>query len=427
MRRAAGWAAPAAVAALFWFHLLYMLRRAVDIPYWDDWDELLPGRLDRWPTWTWLLERHNGSRVIPTKLAFWAGYRFDGFDIVTQEALVFFSFGATLALAYALCRRISPKLPGWAVCAFLPFSLCPTAHQGLAWAYDSPHRFAMLAFAASAWLLLGEKCSKARAALGAVCGILSLNANSSGFIAAPFVALSAAALARREGRGPDARARASAAFAIAAGWGAWLVDYAPDPSEPPFVAPWHWGFWNFFSNLAGWGFGMDQVSITLGLVCLAVSVLPLRAALKGGLTPAKATLGAVMLGVLAVLAGCAAGRTAFGVGYSKASRYAALASLLIPFTVAAWSETLAASPRRSLALGALWIWLAGAHADNWDFNVYDRIREERLAGAECVRKYYLEGGPGECPRIYHHPLAARLEYARDHDFAFYRELAAGRH
>ncbi|MBI4345539.1 MAG: hypothetical protein HY553_01705 [Elusimicrobia bacterium] len=420
-RRLLGWAGPGALALLFLAHLATMLRHAVDIPYWDDWDEIGPGKLGPALTWGWLLERHNTSLVVPTKLMFWAGYRLDGFDIIHQQGAVFLVFGATLAFAAAVIRRAAPGLPLWAACAFLAFSLCPTAHQGLAWAYDSPHRFAMLFFLAAVWLLLDDRCAPARAAAGAACGLASILSNSSGVLAAPVLAAAAGRLAWTERGRPSALPRAAAAAVLLAACAAWLAGYRPNPDEPGAVGPSSWAYWAFLANLISWGFGMDQNSFALGAACASLAAWPIFRLVRLGRRPGYG-LAAALGGLVAVLAGCALGRAAFGVEYAKASRYATLASLLVPFMAAAWWIALEGRQSRPRVLAGLWALLFAAHADNWDFSVYRRIREERLAGLECVRTYYESGGEAYCPMVYHHPLAARLDWAKTTQISFYRRL-----
>src|SRR5262249_51043325 len=52
--------------ALFAVHLFVVLGYSINLPFWDDWDALRPGHLDRALSWKWLIAFHNAHRNVFT-------------------------------------------------------------------------------------------------------------------------------------------------------------------------------------------------------------------------------------------------------------------------------------------------------------------------------------------------------------------------
>ncbi|MBI4423710.1 MAG: hypothetical protein HY554_08285 [Elusimicrobia bacterium] len=408
----------------------------MDVPYWDDWDHLSPGALTRELPWRWIATPHVESPHVPTKLQFWLAYRTDGLDFSRQQLVAFSLYALALLAAASLLRRCA-ALPPWCLWGCLALALSPKGHEALEWAHDSHHHYALLGLLLGAELLFRERASWPRALAGTAFAFVAMLAHASGFAAIGTLWAGYCAFqALRARRGWAAGERAAALFPAAAlglGLAAWLYGYVPSPDQPAGTPPTDGRFWRFLLNLVSWGFGMDQVSVTLGLLCLLLALAPVLSELRrrgraglAELPSGHAAVYTVLAALVVVLALAAYGRAAFGIGYAKASRYAVIAVLVVPFAAAAWQLRLAGSRRRESVLAALLAFAALGHADNWDFSLYDLAGEERRLGVQCVRAYYAGAGDGYCPMIYPKPIPERLDHARELDVSFYRRLRDGR-
>lgn len=410
--------AGAAFAALALAHAGFLFANAVDVPYWDEWDLFAPGGLSRAFDPGWLLARHTESRVIPLKLQYWLGLRLDGLDFRTQWAGYGAAYAAVLALVFALMRSAAPDLPAWVALSFLAFGLSPRVHEAVT--YFPPSSHAMIGSLGSALLLLGGQGTWRRPLAGVFLACFGIFAHTDGvtpaLVLAAFMALRAADDRRR---GSPHGTSAAAAAAIALGAALALAGLGASGRQTPAAEPTSGLFWRFFLNLVSWGFGMDQVSVTLGALCAAVAAIPCaRLALQGEHRRSeRLALACALAGTLAMLAAMAYGRGGVGPSYAKASRYAARAFVLLPLAAAAWWAVLGPGAARGRAVAALWILGALGHAGNWDFGFYRTIALERRLGLECARAYYRGGSP-DCPMGYPGPIGDRLDRARELGVSF---------
>ena len=137
----------------------------------------------------------------------------------------------------------------------------------------------------------------------------------------------------------------------------WLLDYRKPPGHPALVFPYHWKFWSYFLNIVALGFGVDEISNTLGAFCLLIVLVPAVGVLlinKRNLRVGEWRTLALMLGVLGVLASIAAGRAGFGVEQAKDSRYFEVGMVLIPLSLVSWTFLL---QEKKLLMGRVNCWL----------------------------------------------------------------------
>lgn len=407
----------AGLALVFAVHAWAVLSRAVDVPYWDEWEALAPGALQWEAPWSWIFSPQVESRTATTNLLVWLGYRIEGWNLIHQLAFNLGLYGLLVAGAAALCGPKGAGLPWRHAAPFLLFLLSPKCAESLFWGQSSNQHFPLLFFIMACLCLFRENPGPLWTAAGVAAAWISINSHASGFVAcAALLAIPGLRILGRRGSGMGA-------LGVAAGLGLWLIYYAPSPDHPQETGPGDPRFWRFFVNLVSWGFGMDQVSATLGLFCLALVLAPLVLKNKTW-SSSDWAVAATAAGVLAALAAISFGRAGFGVSYSKMSRYAETAGLLAPLAAAGWGLRLRDSPSRPWALAALWIFTFLGHAGNWSFSAYDRYRKERLLGVACLEEHYLRGGPPNCPMIYPFPLGDKLKRAHELDVSFYRRIRA---
>lgn len=421
----------AGLCLLWAWHLRALWLNAVDAPYWDDWEALAPEALPAGFSWSWIYARHNESRMIPTKLQIWLLYGLTGWNLALQQVLNFILYGLSLAALGTFSRRILPELGLAPLCGFLVFALSPLFFETHTIGIQSCFHFSVLFFLGALQALFREPLGTPALVLGLVLSWLGMNSHASGFVScavllAGFCAYKTSRFASLLGpaRRRESAQAAAAAAALAASAALWLWDYQRNPGHPAGTPPWSPLFWRFFANIVSFGFGMDQLSMTLGLLCLACVLSPLWAAARES-RPRPLPLWAVgtaTASALAVLAGISYARGGMGLDWAKSSRYGEVAVLLPPLGAMAWHLRLKGRPR-TRALACLWGLGVLGFSGNWDFSIYGRIAAQRRRGLECVRKYAAGRGAILCPDLYPFPLADKLEQAKRLGVSFCRGSA----
>lgn len=437
------WAA-AGLLILWAWHGRALWLNAVDAPYWDDWEALSPEALPAGFSWGWVYARHNESRMLSTKLQIWLLYGLTGWNLALQQAANFVLYGLGLAALASFARRVLPDLGLLPLCGFLAFALSPLYFETHTIGIQSCFHFSILFFLGALQALFREPLGTGALASGLALSWLGMNSHVSGFVScgvllAGFCAYKAsritAALSQGEGGGfvggspkslRDAAQFAAAAAALVLGAALWLSDYQKNPGHPPGTSPASPLFWRFFANIVSFGFGMDQLSMTLGLLCLAVVLAPLWGTARESRPWPLAlwAVGTAVAAVLSVLAGISFARGGMGLEWAKSSRYGELAVILLPLSAMAWHLRFRNQPRtRARALACLWGLGFLGFSGNWDFSIYDLIADQRRRGLECLKRHYQGQGPALCPDLYPFPLAEKLEQAKKLDVSFYRGVS----
>ncbi len=100
------------ILALFVMWNFYnVFINAVDVPYWDEWETLLPGHLDSKLNWNWIFSFHNEHKIVWTKLYTWIFYHIDGWNLRHQIITNFFLFLTSLGLLYKVIPDKNSLLP----------------------------------------------------------------------------------------------------------------------------------------------------------------------------------------------------------------------------------------------------------------------------------------------------------------------------
>jgi hypothetical protein len=124
--------------------LAILLRRnAVNVPYWDEWDDDLAGIFLRWHTgslslgdfWT----QHNESRLVLPRAIFLLLGGFSHWNLLREVALTFFLACAAAVMLFRLGRKTLADHPATAWLAFFISSLLifsPTQYQSWLWGME---------------------------------------------------------------------------------------------------------------------------------------------------------------------------------------------------------------------------------------------------------------------------------------------------
>ncbi|MBI4375463.1 MAG: hypothetical protein HY549_03340 [Elusimicrobia bacterium] len=421
----------AVFAALALFHLYWVAHTAVDLPYWDDWEMLeawaLPGGL----SWKWLFSIHSESVLVPTRLETWILYRLTAWNIAAHQILNFLVFLLGPLLAAAAARASSAGLPGPLAPAFLIFWLSPLAFENHSWATNGCIHFQISFLLAAAYFWFRHESSWPLFAAGLGMTWLSLNSFSSGIPASLALVLGFCAFkmksameSKSAGRARTLRLQAAlAAMFVGCALLWWKSGYRKIEGSPSLTWPDTAEFWRFFLNLIAQGFGMDQLSAALGMLCLILALAPLKKLLSNRQAMPQAWAAATLIGAaLAIMAAIALGRASQGLGEAKTSRYAEFGMLLPFLTAWAWQLRLAKDGRRVIVIACLWAFCFLGFLNNWRFDVYRTVEAKRLEGRRCIEKN-LGSAPLICRGVYPFDLSAKLDRARALELSFTRPWA----
>jgi hypothetical protein len=422
---------------VFFAHLAIIWHFAVNIPYWDEWEMLLPeafpsGQLSL----DWLFLRHNEHRIVTTKLVHWVFFRLSGWNNVGLVIFNFLVFGLLLFTLARMVRRMVPDLPLVALLAFLLFLETPLNYENLVWGFQFQFHFSLLMLCLGILMLFDEQQRSGRLTSGALLLVVGAYSFSSGItagIAAMGVFVGFKAL--RVFRAQEASTKRRELFQLGlagliafAGICAAALGQKRLELHPEFTLPHQSRFWTYLVNLVGLGFGFEQRSVLVGTICLLAVAVPLawllfRSRLR--LSSTQWMLVAMLAAVGGALATITIGRAGFGLIGAKSSRYTEIAFLLVPLTVAVWWIVLEPwKNARRRALVVLWAGCLIGSANDFSLHYYRKFRQERLEGVACARQYYSNTGDGNCGRLYPGPLADRLERARQLKLSFAEDILA---
>lgn len=385
-----------AVAALYAYQLSLILRYAVDVPCYEEWDYFQASGLPSGLTLEWLFSFRNGHRIVPTHLMAWLNLKLFGLDFALQKLLNHVFFGGLLVAIVAFKRRITgaggafPLFP-----AFLIFLVSSIASENHLWSYQSQIHlvllFSLLALLASYQddMTLGTELI-----FSGLC-VLSMFTMSAGiglslvFVSGKIIYAVAGIVHGRMPRRRTSGLLVMDGTIIGVALVLWFRGFSG--GEAPISASSLFGtaFWDFFLNVVGLGFGARVEDPLPGAVWLAAALLPVLLLVARRETRWRSSTWLVMtltIGILAVLAMIALGRTAnpaLCVG-PKTSRYAEFGFLLIPAMSLAWWLAVKSRIRRVTVLSLVWGGLFIGYRGDWSPVAYQAIWRDDVLTLECV-------------------------------------------
>lgn len=383
--------------ALFLRHYLVVVACAVNIPYWDDWDAVLPGRLSEGLNLPWVFSFHNAHRNVWTHLSIWVMYRLTDWNLTAHIAINFLMYVATAVGAlWALQKRFCVALGALAL--FPASSVGDEVHLH---AFNNCWTFFILFFFVA--VALAQRTDR-WAWLAPAAALASVYSTGSGwFCGAAYTAYAVTLAVLR----PAQRAAYALHAAICAvGLGVWFIGMPP--ATDPTTAPWTLAYWSHFLNIIGLGLGYRELNVVPGAVLLtaAAGLVAARCwALRG--SPAEErvswlSLVALMAGLLGGVAAISYGRGWAGPGGAKSGRYAITVLFVIPVIwifarhelrrLGRWKLAEPAAVAFLLALLLVPLW----RQSQFDYYpTYTALQARRLEGMECMRL----GRGAFCPSI----------------------------
>jgi hypothetical protein len=415
-------------AILFGAQLRFILKYAVDIPYWDEWETLLPNALEPMPSGTWFFELHNEHRIVFTKILTWLLYLINGWDLRTNIILNWFIFGGLVYFLYALCKNTIKAESSYLRWSFiLLFSTLPI--ENFIWGFQSQFHFFILFFLFAVFFLFRPQLTYKDVLLGALSCVCATFSFSSGLICTlvVLIAFNIWQLGPSHYKKRPWKTLLILNTIVIIGIALWAQSYIRPAGHPSLTLPITASFYNYFFNLISLGFGRTHILWIIGFFCTLWVLFPL---VKLFLDPKTRwnsqtwTLITSVGGILATLGVIAMGRAGFGVSQSKSSRYAEIGVILIPLSLASWELLFAKQrlPYRKPILSLFLFILILSFSTKWRPSGYRDAHLPRMAGIECIREYYKTGKEAMCPTLYPAPINSRLDRAKELGISFYKKL-----
>ena len=443
--------APSFVVFLFLYHLHIIHKYAVNILFWDDWT-MFRGSHPATVSIPWLFDSSfmqataTEHITATTKLFVWMQFQLNGWNNPVNLVLNFIIYGLFVCWIVWFARQAVPTLSAYMKWAFVIFLLSPINYRNHFFATQSCYHFYLIFFFLGAYALFRKEQRWIHVLAGCAFSILSLFSLAAGFgsssvLLIGFCAFKTARVYSRDTTAHRVREVLQLAIAVLLIGGAlslWFAHYET-LSQGIVIFPNDSRFWSFFLNLVSFGFGIDRMSSTFGVVCLLIVVVPICAAVWKRKLATTHWAGFVMVaGILVNAAEIAVGRAGYGpflgpramFAGPKAIRYVEFVLPLIPLSMINWAVLLQhRTKQQALALAGLFLFCIFTFSNNWSFDPYRTEAAYRTDGRLCVKAYYKGVGDGRCPTIYsdnadYIPLSTWLENAREEQASFYADIKA---
>lgn len=404
-------------------HFSAIIKYAVNVPYWDEWEAFQPSGLLTNPSLSQFFAQHNEHRIFTTKVLTYLLYEIDGWNIATHQLINFVIYGFTVACLIYVVKKSAPQLPGWILLSFTIFLFTTVNWENHFWAFQTQFHFSLLFLFLSTWFLFKENQDWKNLFIGVFFTFLLIFSLSGGLVESIaliwlYVCFKIFRIKHLDNKTREILQLIVIAILIHGIIGSYFVDYVKPINHPPYTLPYQKIFWVYFLNLLSGGFGYKIANILPGSLILLFTTIPIVGEIfkkRGNLHNRTWILITLTICIYVSLISIVIGRAEFGTGHSKASRYAEVIIMLIPLSVAMWSTFLGERLKfqRNLLL-IFWLFCFTSYLSYWNFwKIYRQTASDRGLGVECIKNYYINGGDGNCPTIYPGPIPERLEFNRN--------------
>lgn len=423
------------VGAVALAHYVIVWKCAVNVPYWDEWEAF--GGVERLPdhlSWDWLLTQHNEHRILFTRLQTWLLFKFNGWDIATQIRMNFVIFLGMVGYLTWMVHRAVPAAPQWFLALCFLSQITDLAAENHVWGFQSQFHITLLGLMVSVSLLFCREISWRRVGVGLSVLLLSIYSFSAGLAGSAALVVAFVgyrALLWRDDRATTLARECALIGVVVCIWAVAVYVYLRDHGRngPALMLPNDLSFWDFFAQVISLGFGFSRVVSLPGIVCFTLVVgtvlhfcwLMVRRRASFEYSDGFVRLLILALVVLAALASISAGRARMGLGLAKSSRYAEIASILVPCVVSLWFGGASVKRRVSLAMAIVLMTLSAyGMRNNFRFvSDYPAVMKQREAGLRCVRRTLeRRHDHGVCPGLYPMPIEDRILYAESRGASF---------
>ena len=313
------------------FHFYVMLRNAVDLPFFDEWE--VPFFLAKPISWKALLTAHNEHRLPLTKLFIWILYRMDSWNVVHNQVLNFIVYGAlAFVIGKIVWKATAKKFLPIVVLSLLPlFSL--TNFETHAFAFNIHfHLFVLFFLLAVLFRYPGKSPSTPLLVLSGLFSFLSVCAFSGGIFCCLALFLGDIIFFHAKNLRKVWLVNIPIVMTILF----WIFFYNRPVGEPALTLPWARDFWVYLFKMAANSFGLRSDESWYGIVFFVLLAIPFASALLAKpreiKTETKALLVAVA-GLAFTAAANAMGRAGLGIVSAGSPRYSQVFLIMFPLIV----------------------------------------------------------------------------------------------
>lgn len=416
----------------FLLHFSAIVKYAVNVPYWDEWEAFQPTGLLANPSFSQFFAQHNEHRILTTKILTYLLYEFDGWNIATHQIINFVIYGLTVFFLVYVVRKSTPQLPAWILLCFTVFLFTTVNWENHFWGFQTQFHFSLLFLFLSVWFLFKENQTWSNLIAGVFFTFLLVYSLSGGLVESIalvgiFVLYKALRINKSGNKKLELFQLVVVAGLICIIISSYFIGYVKPINHPPYTFPYEKKFWVYFLNLLSGGFGYKVANILPGSLIFLFTLIPVIGNVykkRGELENQTWILITLTLCIYASLVSIVIGRAQFGTGHSKAPRYAEVIFMLIPLSIALWSIFLEYNVKfRRYLLTVFWLFCFGSFFSYWNFwKLYRNEGNQRLQGIECIKNYYTNGGDGNCQTIYPHPIPERLEFNKNSDQSSFKSI-----
>lgn len=386
----------------FHFYVLYVT--VVDIPFMDEWFLFDPHGITSDWSWNFLFKFHNEHRLLVTRLLYYFNYKLFGLNFRYQILFDAVIFAGIVAMIYWLLIRKNGLKNNLAALICLGVFATTLPFEIHSWAILSNMAIVLGGLLGGTYLLF---CSRKWSSLFWALALFYLAIFSfPGAIGSVMAIVFCYIIHAAANRGGGNLYRTLLTLVVTGlSIAAWFVGYHKNPGHPPYQMPWTLSFLKYFAELTSLGFGFTTVNPLISWLCLVLVLLAICAAAYRIFRfdqdrPARLFSLVFCLGVLAMMACIALGRSGFGIDQAKSSRYAVIPMFLPVLSIILFSFV----PKwRNFGWVSISVLLIFGISNHLNMSEYYLIRSGRLKGKFCLKRLYLypETNPkGVCPDLY---------------------------
>ncbi len=398
------WIGVAYLGALFFVHLFFVCKYAVNVPSDDEWDMLVtPALFSENFDWKWVFERHNDHSHALTKILNFLDYRLEGWNLAHLKILNLFLIAGLVLFVLKLKDHIFGKYNFLSFPLFLSFLFSAGLfYDGTLWAIMSSMHLGLIFCLLSVFYMARWHIKDGYPLVAGAFSILSLYSFAFGAVACGiFLSLTLFHCVRTVQLHKLTHIKCWKLSVLAAaglcvmlvliGWG---KGYARPGHHPNFIGPYHIKFWNGIFSLLTKGHGIAwSKAYPLGILILGFVGFPawklasrFNSLPKAVAFPLLCFTGAV--GLILALISC--GRSGFGHGQLFCTRYAEITIMLVPLTALnlfALGKYLGPQQFYERLLWGYFIFLCLANLSHFNFpKVYSPIAQSQSRSLACLRE-----------------------------------------
>lgn len=436
---------------LYLAHGFLIWSYAINIPYWDEWLFITPGRYGNLATSSFLEFTFSPlweSRISWTMLEIWFLSKADGWNFIHMTLLNYLIFGGIIVLIFNMLKCYLPdRSPYIPALLILPL-LTPWFWEGHGWAIQSHVHFSTLFFMLTIHTAFDPQQRNSRVLSATAFGLLGIFAWGRGAvcIGTALIFWNAWKILRLnqilKEKKPNYRRELMQWFGFSSALILALALYFLGPGsafqlgwKSTITSPFSKSFWSYFLVNTTTMFGLMTPSIAMGIFCFMLILSPLIITLlraRGRLSAISTNewrIVTIICGALVAMAALTGARGNLPIETASSPRYSFANGLIFPFVVALllqnYSNSLRLSFVKECSIAAVLMTLILGYASTVDKNSYrDFYWQRKMEGFNCLTQLVKTNSPGEwrCESLYFGDLKPAWEAAQALKLSFTEDV-----